>query len=75
METELDRAAIPNDTRRLDTCSIADVRNRYKVEVTPEKRGAVSELKQIEVFLRAKWTALPLSKATPRSSATTATSG
>lgn len=65
MEAELDRAAIPNDTRRLDTCSIADVMNRYKVEVTPKKRGAASELKRIEVFLRAKWTALPLSKATP----------
>jgi integrase len=63
MEAELDRAAIPNDTRRLDTCSIADVMNRYKV--TPKKRGAASELKRIEVFLRASWTGLPLSKATP----------
>lgn len=50
MEAELDRAAIPNDTRRLDSCSIAEVINRYKAEVTPKKRGTASELKRIEVF-------------------------
>ncbi len=65
MEAELDRTAIPNDTRQLDSCTIADVMNRYRLEVTPKKRGAASELKRIEVFLRAKWTSLPLSKATP----------
>ncbi len=65
MEAELDRAAIPNDTRRLESCSVAEVLTRYVQEVTPKKRGAASEAKRIEVFLRERWTSLPLSKATP----------
>lgn len=65
MEADLDRAAIPHDIRQLDTCSIADVMHRYRSEVTPKKRGAASELKRIEVFLRDRWSTLPLSKASP----------
>ena len=64
-ETELDRTLIPNDTRTLNTISIADVLIRYRDTVTINKRGCVPEKQRIEVLLRKAWTNQPLSKTTP----------
>lgn len=65
IEAELDRTLIPNDIRTLSTVTVADVLTRYRDEVTTEKRGLASEQKRIEVFLRHRWSALPLAKLDP----------
>lgn len=64
-ESELDRAGITYDPGSLDRLTAADIIERYKREVTPSKRGLVSENKRLEVFLRQPWTKLPLSRLSP----------
>lgn len=59
-EAELDRTLIPNDVRSLNTITVAQLLTRYRDNVTSEKRGIVPERKRIEVFLRQRWSALPL---------------
>src|SRR4051812_44923935 len=61
-EAELDRTLIPNDVRTLSAITVAEVLTRYRDTVTNEKRGIVSERKRIEVFLRQRWSTLPLAK-------------
>lgn len=65
IEAELDRTLIPNDVRALNTVTVADLLTRYRDTVTKEKRGLVSEQKRIEVFLRHRWSTLPLAKLDP----------
>lgn len=62
VEAELDRTLIPNDPRVLATITVAQVLTRYRDTNTPAHRGHVSEDKRIEVFLRERWSALPLAK-------------
>ncbi|MGY3584820.1 integrase [Bradyrhizobium sp. USDA 4341] len=62
IEAELDRTLIPNDVRTLNTTTVAQVLTRYRDTVTNEKRGLVPERKRIEVFLRQRWSTLPLAK-------------
>lgn len=61
-EAELDRTLIPNDVRSLNTITVAQLLTRYRDNVTSEKRGIVPERKRIEVFLRHRWSALPLAR-------------
>ncbi|MDN3721505.1 tyrosine-type recombinase/integrase [Roseibium salinum] len=65
-EQELDRTALACDPTQLENTTVADLIVRYRREVTPSKRGAASEDKRLEVFLRYQWAKLPLSKATPQ---------
>lgn len=55
IEAELDRTLIPNDSRLLNTITVAEVLTRYRDTVTKSKRGCVPERKRIEVFLRHGW--------------------
>lgn len=64
IEAELERAAIPFDHSRLEKTTIADLLVRYRLEVTPRKRGTVPELQRIERFLGESWAKLPLTAAT-----------
>lgn len=66
IEQELDRTALAYDPTRLERTTVAYLISRYRREVTPTKRGAASEDKRLEVFLRYDWAELPLSKATPQ---------
>lgn len=65
-ELELDRAVLAYDPTSLDRTTVAELISRYRREVTPTKRGAASEDKRLQVFLRYDWAKLPLSKATPQ---------
>lgn len=65
IEAELDRTLIPNDVRALSTATVADVLTRYRDTVTTEKRGLIPERQRIEVFLRQRWSTLPLAKIGP----------
>lgn len=62
IEAELDRTLIPNDVRSLNTITVAQLLTRYRDSVTNEKRGLIPERSRIEVFLRQRWSALPLAK-------------
>jgi len=64
-ELELDRLALAYDPVRLERTTVADLLTRYRDEVTPHKRGAASETKRIEVFLREKWANLTLARIAP----------
>lgn len=64
-ELELDRLALAYDPARLERITVADLLTRYRDEVTPNKRGAASEKKRIEVFLREKWANLTLARIAP----------
>ncbi|MGX0966759.1 integrase [Bradyrhizobium japonicum] len=61
-EAELDRTLIPNDVRSLNTITVAQLLTRYRDSITSGKRGIVPERKRIEVFLRQRWSALPLAR-------------
>ena len=65
MEAELDRAYTSGDTKGLRGLAVSDILTRYRDTVTIRKRGAKSESKRIDVFLRQIWTKLPLSHVTP----------
>ncbi|MFB6418722.1 hypothetical protein [Bradyrhizobium tunisiense] len=62
IEAELDRTLIPNDVRSLNTITVAQLLTRNRDNVTHKKRGLIPERKRIEVFLRQRWSALPLAK-------------
>jgi integrase len=65
VELELDRALIPGDTQPLGDVTVESLLTRYRNTVTVHKRGAASERKRIEVFLRYGWARLPLSRLSP----------
>lgn len=64
IEGEMDKAALPIDTRVLEQMTVADLITRYKDTVTINKRGVASESKRLEVFLRYKWANKPLNQIT-----------
>ena len=66
LEAELEATVIPFDRRVLDRERVADLLDRYRREVTVSKRGAASECKRIDGFLRQSWAGLPISRATPQ---------
>jgi integrase len=65
-EIELDRTAIAHDPSVLERMSVADLLRRYVKDVTPSKRGHLSEAKRIEVFLRMPWASFTLAQITPQ---------
>ncbi len=65
-EQELDRVGLAYDPSVLERMTVADLLNRYLAEITPSKRGAASERKRLEVFLRAEWAKLTLAGLTPQ---------
>lgn len=65
-ELELDRLALAYDPKALERLTVSDLLTRYLAEVTPRKRGAASEAKRIDVFLREKWTGLSLAQISPQ---------
>lgn len=65
-ELELDRTALTHDPASLERVTVADLLRRYVKDVTPGKRGRVSETKRIEVFLRYDWTSQSLARITPQ---------
>ncbi len=64
-EVELDRLALAYHPARLERTTVSDLLTRYRDEVTPNKRGAASETKRIEVFLREEWASLTLARILP----------
>lgn len=64
IEGEMDKAALPLDTRVLERMTLADLITRYRDTVTINKRGVASESKRLDVFLRDKWTHKPLNQIT-----------
>jgi hypothetical protein len=66
-EAELEATALGVDPRVLDRITVRDLLDRYRSEVTSlRKRGAASENKRLDGFLRLSWAALSLSRATPQ---------
>lgn len=63
IEAQLDKQVLPYDPKQLEQTTVADLLTRYRDTVTPNKRGAASERKRIDVFMRQEWAAFPLSKA------------
>jgi hypothetical protein len=66
VEAELEESAVRIDHRVLDRSTVRDLLERYRKEVTVAKRGAASENKRIDAFLRQAWANKPLSKVTPQ---------
>lgn len=66
VEAELDTAAIPYDPRVLEQTTLKELLLRYRDTVTANKRGAASERKRIDLFLRQPWSNQSLSRATPQ---------
>jgi integrase len=66
LETELEATAFSVDRRVLDRECMADLLQRYRRDVTVNKRGAASECKRIDGFMREGWAKLPISRATPQ---------
>lgn len=63
-ESKLDNAIHIFEAEILEQTTVADLLVRYRDSVTVTKRGAQSENKRIEVFLRYDWANKPLSKVT-----------
>lgn len=63
MEATLDKQVLPHDPKQLEQTIVADLLTRYRDTVTPNKRGAASERKRIDVFMRQDWSKAPLSRA------------
>jgi len=66
IETELEASALRVDHRALDRTTVRDLLERYRREVTFGKRGAASEAKRLDGFLKQSWAAKPLSMVTPQ---------
>ncbi len=65
-EAELEASALRIDHRVLDRTTVSDLLDRYRREVTVTKRGAASERKRLDGFLRQSWAKKRLSKITPQ---------
>lgn len=52
VETDVDRRGLPVGLKVLDTLTLADLLNRYMVEVTAKKRGALRETWAIRTVLK-----------------------
>jgi integrase len=52
LESQVDRFGAAPDTKILETTTLDDLLSRYKMEVSPTKRGAVQEIQRIDVLQR-----------------------
>ena len=65
-EAELEASVFRVDHRVLERTVVRDLFDRYRREVTVTKRGAASEERRLDGFMREAWAALPLAKLTPQ---------
>jgi integrase len=52
LEAEVDRCGVLPDTRLAENTTLAEILTRYKDEITPKKRSAISEVARINGILR-----------------------
>lgn len=52
LEAQVDRFGAAPDTRILESTTLSELLERYKVEVSPTKRGLVQEIQRIDVLKR-----------------------
>lgn len=52
LESQVDRFGAAPDTKILETTTLGDLLKRYKLEVSPTKRGCVQEIQRIDVLER-----------------------
>ncbi|MFB2554045.1 integrase [Ensifer soli] len=52
LETQVDRFGAAPDTKILESTTLGELMDRYKIEVSPTKRGAEQEIQRIEVLRR-----------------------
>lgn len=52
LETQVDRFGTAPDTRILESTTLTELLERYKLEVSPSKRGSVQEIQRIDVLQR-----------------------
>jgi integrase len=52
LEAEVDRCGVLPDTRVAENTTLAEILTRYKDEITPKKRSAISEVARINGILR-----------------------
>ncbi len=52
LETQVDRFGTAPDTRILESTTLNELLERYKIEVSPSKRGSVQEIQRIDVLQR-----------------------
>jgi integrase len=52
LESQVDRFGAAPDTKILETTTLGDLLKRYKIEVSPTKRGCVQEIQRIDVLER-----------------------
>lgn len=52
LETQVDRFGTAPDTKILEGTTLGDLLRRYRIEVSPTKRGAVQEIQRIDVLQR-----------------------
>ncbi|RVE99712.1 site-specific integrase [Sinorhizobium meliloti] len=52
LEAQVDRFGAAPDTRILESTTLSELLERYKLEVSPTKRGAVQEIQRIDVLKR-----------------------
>ena len=52
LEAQVDRFGAAPDTRILESTTLSELLERYKIEVSPTKRGSVQEIQRIDVLKR-----------------------
>lgn len=52
LEAQVDRFGAAPDTRILESTTLSELLERYKIEVSPTKRGSVQEIQRIDVLRR-----------------------
>ncbi|MBB4170433.1 site-specific integrase [Rhizobium sp. BK538] len=52
LESQVDRFGAAPDTKILETTTLGDLLRRYKLEVSPTKRGSVQEIQRIDLLER-----------------------
>ncbi|TDW25342.1 site-specific recombinase XerD [Rhizobium azibense] len=52
LEAQIDRFGAAPDTRVLESTTLSELMERYKLEVSPSKRGSVQEIQRIDVLKR-----------------------
>ena len=52
LEAQVDRFGAAPDTRVLEPTTLSELLERYKLEVSPTKRGSVQEVQRIDVLKR-----------------------
>ena len=67
VESDMDKAVFPIDTRVLEQLTVADLIIRYRDTVTVKKRGLIAERQRLNAFLGNQWAEKPLIQIMERS--------